>query len=967
MKKFKPMRKAARTFLVFLLSFLLANTTPWLPAFAADLYHDGAFQYLDANGNPLSGGKLETFDANTTTQRTVYQDAGETTPHTNPIILNSDGRVPASVFVPSGLWKYTLKSSVDTLVKTVDNIPGALDTTAFSTEFAKPREPVITITSSTTLTNTERGKVVNADATGGVFTLTLPSAVLALDGAEFTIRRTSTTGTVSITTTGGQTINGSGNTIQLLAKDEIRRLVSDGANWFTLTSAGVAPGSITEADMNPGTAGRLTPIGAVITWPGTQAGGNACPAGHLEADGAAVSRTTFADLYNLYSNSGASPGIYGDGDASTTFNLPDYRGRFLRHVDGTAALDPDKATRTDRGDGTTGNNVGTKQADAFLLHLHADGTLVWAQSTGTFSGTIAGTSLVGGIHTHSPATGGFGGTSSGTSGGSGTSTPVTAQAITLNNSASHAHTLSGTATGSTTTTGTVTGSTANTGGSETRPKNIYVLYCVFASPAGAAGVTTALNTILSGPGVPSDSLGNDGDLYYDLTNFDLYVKGTVTSGVWTLSTSVVGPAGATGATGPAGVDGTDPGIRWNFDVSTTMAEPGDGNIRLNNATLASVTLIAVDDNSGEAGNPDASAWVLSWDDIANTGARGTLVIAKASAPENFAIFNVTGGSTDNTTWVQVVVTHVASAGSFSDTDALSVHFTPAGADGSGTGDFSGPGSSADNEVVLFDGTGGKTGKRPGTSHMVPPSGTTAQRPGSPSEGHSRYNSDDNQLEFYDGTNWTQTNKPPTIQVFTASGTWTKPAGLKAAKVVAIGGGGAGGGVVASGAGQGGCGGGGGGSGTAIELFTASELGATETVTIGAGGTGGTGVGPAGGNTTFGALITGGGGGGGSNTGLVTIVTPGSGGSAGVGTSGDVNLHGAGGGVCVAFAAGAQAFGATGGASSLGGGGRGVAGTAAGSVGGNYGGGGSGAAQAASFPARNGGDGADGLVYVIEYY
>jgi hypothetical protein len=50
--------------------------------------------------------------------------------------------------------------------------------------------------------------------------------------------------------------------------------------------------------------------------------------------------------------------------------LPDYRGQFLRGFDNTAATDPDAASRTNRGDGTTGDAVGTKQADAFQGHYH---------------------------------------------------------------------------------------------------------------------------------------------------------------------------------------------------------------------------------------------------------------------------------------------------------------------------------------------------------------------------------------------------------------------------------------------------------------------------------------------------------------------------------------------------------------------------------------------------------------------
>lgn len=122
-------------------------------------------------------------------------------------------------------------------------------------------------------------------------------------------------------------------------------------------------------------------------------------------------------------------------------------------------------------------------------------------------------------------------------------------------------------------------------------------------------------------------------------------------------------------------------IVWKFDSSTTMADPGSGDLRLNNATLSSVTSIAVSAYSAE-GATDVSSFVTTWDDSTTTTIYGTLIIKKLAAPENFAIFNITGTVTDNTDWLQCTVSHVTSSGSFSDTDGLSVDFSRTGNSGS---------------------------------------------------------------------------------------------------------------------------------------------------------------------------------------------------------------------------------------------------------------------------------------------
>jgi hypothetical protein len=114
------------------------------------------------------------------------------------------------------------------------------------------------------------------------------------------------------------------------------------------------------------------------------------------------------------------------------------------------------------------------------------------------------------------------------------------------------------------------------------------------------------------------------------------------------------------------------GAKYTFDNSTTMADPGAGDFRLNNATVGSVSLIAFDATSADTGNPDLSNYIITWDD-SSSAINGHVIFKKSGTPATFAIFTV-GAVTDNTGWVQVAVTHVTSNGSWSNGDGAFIQF-----------------------------------------------------------------------------------------------------------------------------------------------------------------------------------------------------------------------------------------------------------------------------------------------------
>lgn len=83
-----------------------------------------AGQFFDDNGDPLSGGKIYTYAAGSTTPQVTYTDPAGVTPNANPIILNAGGRPPSEIWLPVGVaYKFVIKDSDDVLIATYDSVP----------------------------------------------------------------------------------------------------------------------------------------------------------------------------------------------------------------------------------------------------------------------------------------------------------------------------------------------------------------------------------------------------------------------------------------------------------------------------------------------------------------------------------------------------------------------------------------------------------------------------------------------------------------------------------------------------------------------------------------------------------------------------------------------------------------------------------------------------------------------------
>lgn len=85
------------------------------------------WQFLDNNGVILSGGKIYTYAAGTTTPLETYTARDGITPNANPIILDSAGRTPQQIWSTEGLlYKYVVATSSDVVLRTWDNIGGSV-------------------------------------------------------------------------------------------------------------------------------------------------------------------------------------------------------------------------------------------------------------------------------------------------------------------------------------------------------------------------------------------------------------------------------------------------------------------------------------------------------------------------------------------------------------------------------------------------------------------------------------------------------------------------------------------------------------------------------------------------------------------------------------------------------------------------------------------------------------------------
>lgn len=184
--------------------------------------------------------------------------------------------------------------------------------------------------------------------------------------------------TVTIDPNGAELINGNGT---ISVSDGFVMMFSSGATWVAI---------VTTAANDP----RM--IGEVVAFAGAT-----LPAGWLWCDGSAVSRSTYASLFATLGTG------YGAGDGSTTFNLPDLRGRLplgKDNMDNSVGTGGGTASRvTTLGSGINSVVLGaTGGAETVTL----DTTMIPSHNHGG-TASVSGTAASDGAHTHTVPNGSF--------------------------------------------------------------------------------------------------------------------------------------------------------------------------------------------------------------------------------------------------------------------------------------------------------------------------------------------------------------------------------------------------------------------------------------------------------------------------------------------------------------------------------------------------------------------------------
>jgi hypothetical protein len=187
-----------------------------------------AAQFFDNDANVLSGGKIYTYLAGTSTPSATYTTSAGSIAHANPIILDSSGRVPGGEIWLTNLiqYKFVIKNSSDTLIGTYDNISGINQTVnsenvvydppfsgAVQTNVEAKLAQTISIKdfgASTSNTAAQNATALLAAEATGANDIYVPPGTYNVTGTTVLTKRYNGPGNISFSGLGAQTFTGLG-------------------------------------------------------------------------------------------------------------------------------------------------------------------------------------------------------------------------------------------------------------------------------------------------------------------------------------------------------------------------------------------------------------------------------------------------------------------------------------------------------------------------------------------------------------------------------------------------------------------------------------------------------------------------------------------------------------------------------------------------------------------------------------
>lgn len=250
------------------------------------------FRAFDANGNPLSGGKLYSYAAGTSTPLDTYTTRAGDVANANPVVLNANGE--ADVWTTPGvLYKFVLKNASDVTQWTVDNVPSGSPEESASADLANAVDPGgrLTLTSATPVTT--------AGVSGATSVLYVPykhNKVPLYDGSTWALHAIATELSQLLSdATKSPAAATNGNEYDMFIWNDSGTLrVSRGPAWSSDTNRGTGSGT-TELER---VGGRYVNKYAISNGPAAQRG---LYVGTIRMTGGAVAdNSAFRHVWNAY-------------------------------------------------------------------------------------------------------------------------------------------------------------------------------------------------------------------------------------------------------------------------------------------------------------------------------------------------------------------------------------------------------------------------------------------------------------------------------------------------------------------------------------------------------------------------------------------------------------------------------------------------------------------------------------------